>query len=184
MSLFPPWMEPERVAKRREWPNLMLMAETRDGGETWKVSSASIFGQVSRIVVDPAGFAVVLLRFGDTFEVPAEVGQIDFKTGKLLPVYRDKQHAVTDVAYLANRSIVAAGTEPSGLRSLQLPGRVVIREAKIRDVTQVGVFEEQAVDYRAVARQVKLAAGPKGQLWATTDTGMILRLDRGAIAVR
>ena len=184
MSLFPPWMEPERAAKRRVWPNLMMMAETRDGGGTWKVSSASIFGQVSRILVDPAGFAVVLLRFGDTFEVPAEVGQIDFKTGKLAPVYRKKEHAVTDVAYLANRSIVAAGTEQLGLRSLQLPGRVVIREAKIREVTQVGSFEEQAVDYRAVARQVKLAAAPDGQLWATTDAGMILRLDRGGAGVR
>ena len=184
MSLLPPWMEPEQAAKRREWPNLMLMAETRDGGGTWKVSSASIFGRVSRIAVDPAGFAVVLLQFGDTFEIPAEVGQIDFKTGRLVPVYRDKQHAVTDVAYLANRSIVAAGTEPTGLRSLRLPGRVVIREAKIRDVTQVGAFEEQAVDYRAVARQVKLAVAPEGQLWAATDTGMILRLDRGAMGVR
>ena len=67
---------------------------------------------------------------------------------------------------------------------MQLPGRVVIREAMIRNVTEVGVFAEQAVDYRAVARQVKLAAAPDGQLWATTDTGMILRLDRGAVSVR
>jgi hypothetical protein len=184
LTLFPPWMEPERAAQRREWPNLMMLAETRDGGATWKLSSASIFGMVSRIVVDPAGFAVALLQFGETFEVPAEVSQIDFKTGKMIPLYRNKEHAVTDVAYLPNRSIVAAGTQPSGLRSLQLPGKVVIREAAITDVTKVGAFTEQAVDYRAVARQVKLAVAPDGQLWATTDAGMILRLDRAAVAVK
>ena len=184
LSLFPPWMEPERAARRREWPNLMMLAETADSGKTWKVSSASIFGMVSRIVVDPAGFAVTLLQFGDTFEIPAEINQIDFKTGKMTPVYRNKEHAVTDVAYLANRSIVAAGTQPAGLRSLQLPGKVVIREAKITDVLNVGPFEDQAVDYRAVARQVKLAVAPDGQLWAATDAGMILRLDRAASIVK
>lgn len=184
MSLFPPWMEPERAAKRRDWPNLMMLAETRDAGATWKMSSASIFGMISRILVDPAGFAVVLLQFGDTFEVPAEVSQIDFKTGKMTAMYRTKEHAVTDVAYLANRSIVAAGTQPSGLRSLQLPGKVVIREAKIDGVSKVGAFEEHAVDYRAVARQVKLAVAPNGQLWAATDAGMILRLDRGAVVAK
>jgi hypothetical protein len=184
MSLFPPWMEPERAAKRREWPNLMMQAETRDGGATWKVSSASIFGMVSRILVDPAGFAVVLIQFGDTFEFPAEVSQIDFKTGKMSPVYRNKEHAVTDVAYVPNRSIVAAGTLPFGLRSLQLPGKVVIREAKLRDAVNVEAFVEQAVDYRAVARQVKLAVAPDGQLWAATDAGMILRLDRSPVPVK
>jgi len=184
MSLFPPWMEPERAAKRREWPNLMMQAETRDGGATWKVSSASIFGMVTRILIDPGGLAVVLLQFGDTFEFPAEVSQIDFKTGKMTPVYREKEHAVTDVAYLANRSIIAAGTQPAGLRSLQLPGKVVIREAQITDFLKVGAFKDQAVDYRAVARQVKLAVAPDGQMWAATDAGMILRLDRGAVAVK
>jgi hypothetical protein len=74
-------MEPERAAKRREWPNLMMMAETRNRAGTWKVSSASIFGQVSRILVDPAGFAVVLLRFGDAFEIPAEVGRSTSRRG-------------------------------------------------------------------------------------------------------
>jgi hypothetical protein len=178
-SLFPPWMEPERVAKRREWPNLMMLAETRDGGSTWQLSSASIFGMVSRIVVDPAGFTVALLQFDGTFEIPAEVNQIEFKTGKMIPLYRNKEHAVTDIAYLPNRAIVAAGTQPAGLRSLQLPSKVVIREAPITNVTKVGAFTEQAVDYRAVARQVKLAVAPDGQMWAATGAGMILRLDRG-----
>jgi hypothetical protein len=41
---------------------------------------------------------------------------------------------------------------------------VVIREAKIREVTRVGSFEEQAVDDPAVARQVKLAAAPDGSV--------------------
>lgn len=184
MSLFPPWMEPEQAAKRREWPHLMMLAETRDSGATWKVSSASIFGMVTRIVVDPAGFAVALLQFDGTFEIPAEVNQIEFKTGKMIPLYRNKEHAVTDIAYLPNRSIVAAGTQPSGLRSLQLPSKVVIREAAISNVTKVGEFTEQAVDYRAVARQVKLAVAPDGQLWAATDAGMILRLDRKAAVVQ
>jgi len=177
-SLFPPWMDPEREAKRRSWPNLVMMAETRDSGETWKISTASIFGMVNRILIDPAGFALALIGFDDTFEIAAEVNRIDFRTGKMIPIYRQKEHAVRDIAYLPNRSIVVAGIEPTGLRSLKLPSRVVIREGAIDAKNSVGKFVDHDVDYRATARDVKLAAAPDGQLWAITDNGMILRLDR------
>ena len=176
--LFPPWMEPELEAKRRSLPNLVMMAETRDSGDTWKISTASIFGMISRIIVDPAGFALALIGYEDTFEVPAELDRIDFKTGQMTPLYRRKEHAVRDIAYLPNRSIVVAGTEPTGLRSLKLPSRVVIREGSIDASNSVGKFVDHEVDYRATARDVKLAAAPDGQLWAITDNGMILRLDR------
>lgn len=176
--LFPPWMEPELEAKRRSWPNLVMMAETRDSGDTWKIATASIFGMVSRILIDPAGFALALIGFEDSFEVPAEVDQIDFRTGKMTPIYRRKEHAVRDIAYLPNRSIVVAGIEPTGLRSLKLPSRVVIREGAIDSKNTVGKFVDHDVDYRATARDVKLATAPDGQLWAITDNGMILRLDR------
>lgn len=176
--IFPPWMEPEREAQRRSVPNLVMMAETRDSGDTWKVSTASIFGMVSRIIIDPAGFALALIGFEDSFEVPAEVDQIDFRTGKMSPVYRQKEHAVMDIAYLPNRSIILAGIEPNGLRSLKLPSRVVIREVPIDTKNVVGKAVNHEVDYRATARDVKLAAAPDGNLWAITDNGMILRLDR------
>jgi len=171
-------MDPEREAKRRSWPNLVMMAETRDSGDTWKISTASIFGMVNRILIDPSGFALALIGFDDTFEVAAEVDRIDFRTGKMIPIYRQKEHAVRDIAYLPNRSIVVAGIEPTGLRSLKLPSRVVIREGAIDATNSVGKFVDHDVDYRATARDVKLATAPDGQLWAITDNGMILRLDR------
>ena len=176
--IFPPWMEPEREAQRRSVPNLVMMAETRDSGDTWKVSTTSIFGMVSRIIIDPAGFALALMGFEDSFEVPSEVDQIDFRTGKMSPVYRRKEHAVLDIAYLPNRSIILAGIEPTGLRSLKLPSRVVIREVSIDTKNVIGKVVDHDVDYRATARDVKLAAAPDGNLWAITDNGMILRLDR------
>lgn len=178
MSLLPPWMEPEQAAKRRDWPNLLMLGQSQDGGKTWLGSSVSAFGMISKILVEPAGFGLGLIEFGDNFEFPSEISRIDFKSGQMSSVYRKKEHAVQDIAYLPNRSLVAAGIEPTPLRSLRLPSKVVIREAPISPNGEVKSYVDHEVDYRASARRVQLAATPGGQLWAVTDSGMILRLDR------
>jgi hypothetical protein len=40
------------------------------------------------------------------------------------------------------------------------------------------IWTQHDVDYRATGRRVQLARKPNGQLWAVTDSGFILRLDR------
>jgi len=40
------------------------------------------------------------------------------------------------------------------------------------------VWEEMPVDYRAVAQRATLAAPDEHHLWVATDTGMILALEK------
>ena len=82
-SLFPDWMVPDEAAKRREWPGMMMLLETRDSGKSWTPSASSLFGTLTalRIRPDYPG-AAALLEFFHTFEAPSEVLFVDFKSGK------------------------------------------------------------------------------------------------------
>jgi len=47
---------------------------------------------------------------------------------------------------------------------------------KIIRTNDVDHWSEMPVDYRAVARRVTLATAGADNIWAATDTGMILKL--------
>jgi photosystem II stability/assembly factor-like uncharacterized protein len=178
-SLFPDWMVPEEVAKKREWPGMMILLETRDAGKTWSPSANSLFGTLTALRIRPDGRgATALLEFFNAFEAPAEVLFIDFKTGRSNSIYRNKSTAVTDVAMGESGSIVIAGVEVAGIRSLPVPQKVRFLEATLAEGTTNILWTPTPVDYRATARRVQLARKPGGQYWAVTDTGFILRLDR------
>ena len=87
-------------------------------------------------------------------------------------IFRDKQHAVTDLAITADGWTVLAGVQTTGTVRLPVPGKVRIKRSR----DQV-TWTEDPVDYRAVANRVWLAVGPGGQLVTATDQGMILRLE-------
>jgi len=181
-SPLPEWVDPETAARRREWPALTLLLETRDSGATWSSSSTSMFGGVSKIsfwqgagpegkVLGATGLA--LLEFTNSFQYPSEVLRIDLRNGRSSTVYRDKERAITDVQLSGPTSGFAAGYElPGTLRSAPIPGRV-----KILKTNDLASWVAMDVDYRAVAGKVILARSPEGECWAATDTGMILKLD-------
>ncbi|MFN0102928.1 MAG: WD40/YVTN/BNR-like repeat-containing protein [Bryobacteraceae bacterium] len=178
-SLYPDWMIPEEVSKRREWPGMMILLETRDAGKTWTPSTNSVFGTLTAIHMRPeGGGAAALLEYFHTFETPAEVLFVDFKTGRSRSIFRDKTTAVTDVLLGANGAALVTGVEATGLRTLPIPQRVRFLEATINQDSASFMWTKMDVDYRATARRVHLARKPNGQFWAITDTGMILRLDR------
>ena len=57
------------------------------------------------------------------------------------------------------------------LQQLPIPGKVkIIRSDNGASWTEI------VVDYRATARRVILAAAGRNEIWAATDTGMILKL--------
>jgi hypothetical protein len=113
-----------------------------------------------------------LLRFDGSFEFASELHKLDAKTGKSSPVLRSKSFAVTDIAVPVNGPAIAAGFQPPGsLPSAPIPGRVRISYS--HDLQK---WEEMDVDYRAEGRRVSLAVAGPDQMWAATDTGMILRL--------
>ena len=178
-SIYPDWMVPEEVSRRREFPGMMLLLETRDAGKTWTPSTNSVFGTLTALRIRPeGGSAAALLEYFHTFETPSEVLLVDFKTGRNRSIFREKNTAITDVSLGANGAVVVSGVDATGLRTLPIPQKVRFLEAVIQEGSANFVWTKMDVDYRVIARRVQLARQPNGRLWAVTDSGMILRLDR------
>lgn len=171
-SLFPDWMDPERAERQREWPALSILLETNDGGKTWKPSTTSMFGRITRVDLAPDGTGLGLIEFYRSFEWPSEVFGIDWRTGKSTRVFRRKDRVVTDVALTSRGAAYLAAFEPVGkLFRSPVPGK--LRILKSEDLSN---WREMEVDYRALARRAMLAVVDENHIWAATDTGMILRL--------
>ena len=178
-SVYPDWMVPEEAASRREWPGMMMLLETRDGGKSWTPSANSLFGTLTALRIRPDNRgATALLEYIHTFEVPSEVLFVDFKTGKSTSIYRNKSVAITDVLLGASGSVLIAGTDATALRTLPIPQKLRIMESTIAEGTTTIIWTPHAVDYRVTGRRVHLARKPNGQSWAVTDSGFILRLDQ------
>lgn len=167
----PDWMEPERTGRRREWPAMSIFLETRDGGGTWRTSATSMFGQVTRLRLTPDLQGLALIEFQDSFEWPSEVFRIDLRTGKSERAFRRKDRAVTDVLQIPGGPAYLAAIEPAGtLRSSPVPGKL-----RILTLAGGGDWTEMPVDYRAFGHRAMLAASG-AEVWAATDSGMILKL--------
>ncbi len=170
----PDWMHPETTLHRRQQPRLTLELDTRDGGEMWKSGTAPLLGSlVSARLSGENGLLV--FDYADSFEWPAEVYQLDLKTGQSESVFRRKDRLVTDAAIFADGpgalAFLAAVEPPGRLRSAPIPGKV-----RMLSSTNLKDWVEMPVDYRAVAQSLVLAGPDAEHLWAATDTGMILRL--------
>ena len=169
----PDWLDPESAGRRREWPQLGILIDTRNGGKTWTPSTMSLFGQIITAKLSPDGWGVGLIDFSDAFDWPSEVFFLDWKSSRQRRVYREKDRKVTDVA-------IASPTGPIYLAALEHFGNLqqlpIPQKVKILRSDDGERWSEMPVDYHAVARRVILATAGKGNVWAATDTGMILKL--------
>lgn len=163
----PLWLD-SHPELRRERPSLSVTLETRDGGETWKAQTMSLFGRISRLQLGKNGKGLALVEFDDYFDFQSEVFLLDTASGATASTLRRKDLAITDI-YAGDTAFVA-GFRPSGVLRLPIPGPVRIARSSDRKT-----WKEDTVDYRAVASRVFLAESA-GQMWAATDTGMILKL--------
>ena len=93
----PDWMDPEKARKKRQWPNMSIFLQTNDAGKTWEVSTASLFGRLSRMSFSPNGLGLGLMEFNDDFEWPSEVYRVKSPDGKSVRVFREKNRWITDV---------------------------------------------------------------------------------------
>jgi hypothetical protein len=166
----PAWVDPEKAQRRPERPHLNILMETRDGGGSWQASSTSMFGRITRVRVRPNGESLGLIEFEEGFQYPSEVYRIDWASGKSQRVFRQRNRAITDLALRSGVSYLAGYEVAGRLTRLPVPGKVKV----LRSADGVA-WQEMEVDYRAVARRVVLAAAGD-QMFAATDTGMILRL--------
>ena len=171
---FPVWMDPESAQLRRQWPSLTLMLQTLDGGATWQAFTASLLGRVSRVRTPPGGngSGLALVEFDESFDYPSEIYRMGVGQASAARMFRDKQHAITDLTLTTGGWTFLAGVQTTGAVRLPVPGKVRIKRSR----DQVN-WTEDPVDYRAVANRVWVAAGPGGQVVAATDQGMILRLE-------
>jgi hypothetical protein len=172
-SEYPDWYDPDAALRRRETPHLELMLATKDGGKTWKSSSASVFGRVTRIRFTPQGKGLGLIEYGESFQYPSETYRIDWTTGISQTVYKDSHFAVTDIWLHPDGTAYLSGIAVAGELRGVVPGKV--RVLSSRDLT---TWADIDVDYRAVARRTMFAGAPGTDLmWMATDNGMILKLD-------
>ncbi|MEP7364590.1 MAG: hypothetical protein ABI972_15145 [Acidobacteriota bacterium] len=169
----PAWIDPESSRRlHRQTPALSLVLQTIDGGKVWKPTSSSIFGHITRLRMGSRGLGLALVEFDDSFDYASEVFLINLSTGKTDRTYREAERAITDVLIRDDGSFWMAGVEsPGRLRTSPIPAKVHILKGD-----GGGNWIEMEVDYRATARRVRFAESPTGQLFACTDTGMILHL--------
>jgi photosystem II stability/assembly factor-like uncharacterized protein len=167
---FPDWLDPQRAVTSRETPHLTLTLETQDGGKTWRSTSASAFGEITRVRFGPPGKGLGIVTHSSSFQFPSEVYDILWPTGKTAAAYRDADFCATDAWMTADGTGYLAGTVAFSKLRDYVPQKV-----KVLKSSDLKVWTPIPVDYRAVAKRATLA-GSGGDLWMATDNGMILKL--------
>ena len=171
----PEWMDPPAWQFERQRPAAMFTLQTLDGGKTWKSSTTSAFGRMTRLRLLPDGVGLSLIEFTRQFEYPSEVYRVRLAKGETTRVFRQANRKVTDVWVDKAGTAFLAAVEPQGTtRTLPVPGRLHV----LRSV-DLSSWEDMQVDYRAVAQRAVFAGRPGGELWLATSEGMLLRLPPG-----
>jgi photosystem II stability/assembly factor-like uncharacterized protein len=169
--VFPDWLDPQGASSVRDVPHLNYSLETRDAGKTWKSTSASLFGNTTRIRFLSDGTGIGLVEYSQYFRLASEVYTVDWRTGKSESIYKDARFGATDVWKLPDGTAYLAGTLPLGRMRNLVPGKVQVLTSR-----DYKTWLAMPVDYRATANRVTLAAADDRNIWMATDTGMILKL--------
>jgi photosystem II stability/assembly factor-like uncharacterized protein len=169
----PAYLQPE-LSNRRELPHLTIILETGDGGKTWKPTTTSVFGQISKVALLPDGRALLLFQYRGAFAVPAELYAIERKAGATPRTFAVANRAFTDIALTPNGTAYAVAIEPPGKMNWgPVPGKLKVLKSK-----DLKTWADMEVDYRAVGSNAVLAVVDETHAWIATDTGMILRLQQ------
>jgi hypothetical protein len=170
----PDWMVPDRARYRHQFPSVIILLQTIDGGKTWTELSRSMEGALTKFRYAPSGgWGLALFEYPNSAHVPGELIRMDLKTQKNLSVLTNPDRVVRDFLILANGDVLIAATERQGKANvLPIPGKLKIMHGS----SAMKTWLDMDVDYRAVATRVMLAAADENDVWAATDTGMILKL--------
>jgi len=168
----PIWLDQRRARYRREREKTAVVLETTDGGKTWNAEKSIILGDPLQLRLHPDGFAALLVAFHDFYSVPSTVFKLAFGKRGPTTVLSEKDRAVTDFSFLPDGSGLVASIEPPG-NSNQVP---VPAKLHVLTSSNLKLWTEMEVDYRAVAQRAVLAVVDAQHAWMATDTGMILSL--------
>jgi len=167
----PEWIDPDAAMRVRETPHLSYSLLTVDGGKTWKPSSASLYGIVSRMCLRSNGTGLGLLEYGESFKYPSEAYSVSWSTGTNHSVYHNEKFSISDVWLTADGTAYLSGDLVPGQLRRVIPGKVQVLMS--HDLQK---WEPMRVDYRAEAIRTLLATPDDRNIWLATDTGMILKL--------
>jgi photosystem II stability/assembly factor-like uncharacterized protein len=169
----PPWLNPKEARLHRERQSTVVVLETMDSGAHWEASTSSLYGRMSQLVMLKDGFALALFEYHNYYTLPSRVYKVKFRTSSDV-IFAERDRAVTDIALLPDGVALIAAVEPPGSSNqVPIPGKL-----KMLRSTNLKVWEEMDVDYKAVAQRAILAAPDADHAWVATDTGMILMLDK------
>lgn len=178
-EFLPDWMTPDRAMRQRDTPHVNFIIDTRDGGATWGSQEVSMFGEIVAAKISPDGIGLGLVNFSNAFEFPAEVFYFGWPSGTTARVFREKNRAVTDIALPPRGPVYLIAVEPSGqLFWSPVPGRL-----KVLESVDFENWTEMDVDYRASATRATFGVLDAANIWAITDTGMVLKLNRDTAAL-
>lgn len=168
---FPDWLDPEGTLNQRDTPHLNYTLVTRDGGKSWHATSASLFGETTKVRFLPNGMGLGLVEYSQMFHYPSEAYKLDWRTGKNETIYKDTKFSVTDVWLASDGTAYLTGTQTQGKIRNVLPGKVQVLVSKDYET-----WTEMPVDYRATANRTIIAGAGDHDLWIATDAGMILHM--------
>jgi len=146
-------------ASVRQWPQLGILIQTVDGGETWKPSSSAIFGRMAQARVSGRS-AALLLQFDYEFQWPSEVYRIDLPTGETMREYRDAGRRVCAVLPIGGTVAVAAIRLSEDRQSFPRPLELQVDQTPV------------PIDERLTASKCYLARDGE-KLWLATDQGFV-----------
>lgn len=173
----PDWMVPDRARYRNQYPNLLILLQTLNGGKTWSDVSRSLEGSLLRFRYGPSDDGLALFEYSNSADVPSELVRMEMKTQKNVVLYRNPERVVRDCIILSSGEIILAATERQGKSMLlPIPGKLKM----MRGGASAKTWLDMDVDYRAVATRAIMAAADDRHLWVATDTGMILKLAQQA----
>lgn len=178
-EFLPDWMTPDRAMRQRDTPHVNFIIDTRNGGATWGSQEVSMFGEIVAAKISPDGIGLGLVNFSNAFEFPAEVFYFGWPSGATARVFREKNRAVTDIALPPRGPVYLLAVEPSGqLFWSPVPGRL-----KVLESVDLENWTEMDVDYRASATRATFGVLDEANIWAITDTGTVLKLNRDSAAL-
>ena len=169
--LFPDWLDPQATLRMHDVPHLSYSLATNDGGKTWRPGNGSFFGQTSRFRLSPDGKGLGLVEYSELSDLPSEVYQLDWRTGRSVSVYKDNKVGISDIWLEPDGTAYLAGIEEPGRVRDIIPSKVVVFTSR-----DYQTWQSMPVDYRATGLRTMLAIPDSQHQWMATDNGMILRL--------
>lgn len=166
----PAWRDPMKHTRRREWPGASITLETRDAGLSWKHSSTSLFGRISRVRYSRDGHGLAVVEFHDAFDWPSEVFAIRLRTGASERCYREQDRAVTDAIVFSGSSAYLAAIEPPADPTESTLGLLHVLAS-----SNLAEWAESELPAKIMAGRAFFSGKTEDEFWLATDTGFILR---------